>query len=50
MFGFEGDGKIPEDLYEACPNGLALDLRILLALQRTRLLHHPTNQQGTTPL
>lgn len=33
MLGFQGDGKVPEDLNEARPNGLALDLGILFALQ-----------------
>ena len=38
MLGLEGDGKVSEDLDEASPNGLALHLRILLALHRTRLI------------
>lgn len=41
MLGFEGDGKIPKDLNEACPNGFALNLRILFPLQCTGRLLHP---------
>ena len=48
MFGFQSDGKVPENLNEARPNGFALHLRILLALQSTRLLLHTIKQQGTT--
>lgn len=42
MLGFEGDGKIPEYLNEARSYGFALHLGILLALQCTRRLLHPS--------
>ena len=44
MLGFQGDGKVPEDLNEARPNGLALDLRVLFALC-SKLLRRPTKEQ-----
>lgn len=50
MLSFQGDGKVAEDLNEARPNGFALDFRIFLALQSTRLLLHPTKQQGMAAL
>ena len=42
MLGFEGDGKVSEDLNEARPYGFALHLRILLPLQCTRQRLHPS--------